>query len=124
MFPYRVSFTSSPDTLIVRPCVTQNSNRVDNLNTSLECNRFCVNLSSLCVRTCVCVCVRTCVCARVCICVWLAFLCHIEMHFCTGASPTHEFSSVLTPFVGCCYQIHTYMHIPQPRLGWIRCCMY
>jgi hypothetical protein len=25
---------------------------------------------------------------------------------CTGASPTHEFSSVLAPVVGCCYQIH------------------
>jgi hypothetical protein len=42
--------------------------------------------------------------------VCLAFFCPVELQFCTGASPTHEFSSVLALVIGCCYEIHIYVH--------------
>lgn len=98
-FPCRVSATSSRGMLSIRPCVVQNQNEVGNFNTSLAFNGFCNNLSSLCV-----------------------FFCPVEIQICTGASPTHKFSSVLALVIGCCYQIRacciamteldTMLHVP------------
>jgi hypothetical protein len=65
----------------------QNQNKVGNFNTSLARNRFCASH------------------------VRLKSLCPVELQSFAGASPTHEFSSVLAFVIGCCYQIHTYVHV-------------
>jgi len=44
-----------------------------------------------------------------CLCAWL-FFCPVELQFCTGASPTREFCSVLALVIGCCYEIHAACH--------------
>jgi hypothetical protein len=85
-----VLVTCSRDSFSVRTCIMQNQSKVDNFNTSLACNRLCTILASLCVSD---------------------VFCYGELQFFTGASPTHEFSSILAFVVGVLLpNEHTHAH--------------